>query len=143
MYVQVPKEDVASSLDSLYVNTAALALPSDAPSAAVAAPAAAPAPAPAAPAPQAILYELPDGSKVDVSVLERSLAANAPILSRAVIHHIPGQNFFVSLLALRTQVDSAIGSNSSAAILLHDDVVAAIAARGSSATSTMEAKSDK
>jgi len=185
MYVQVPKEDVASSLDSLYVNTAALALPSDAPSAAVAAPAAAPAPAPAAqsapqfdsvslprpaspsvepsspaggadtavsrvaveispaPAPQAILYELPDGSKVDVSVLERSLAANAPILSRAVIHHIPGQNFFVSLLALRTQVDSAIGSNSSAAILLHDDVIAAIAARGSSATSTMEAKSDK
>jgi hypothetical protein len=127
---------VASSLDSLYVNTAALALPSDAPSAAVAAPA-------AATAPQAILYELPDGSKVDVSVLERSLAANVPILSRAVIHHIPGQNFFVSLLALRTQVDSAIGSNSSAAILLHDDVVAAIAARGSSATSTMEAKSDK
>ena len=56
---------------------------------------------------------------------------------------MPGQNFFVCLMALRTQVDSAIGSDSSAAILLHADVVAAIAACGSSATSTMEAKSDK
>ena len=139
MYVQVPKEDVASSLDSLYVNTAALALPSDPPSAAVAAPAAAPAPQ----APLLSLYQLPDGSKVDVSVLERSLVANAPIVSRAVIHHIPGQNFFACLLALRTQVDPAVGSSPSAAMQLHADVIAAIAARGSSATSTKEAKSDK
>ena len=180
MYAQVPKEDVAASLDSLYVDAGARApQPDVSPAAAAPAPASAPhSPAPAesaslpqprspsvepappagscdatisrvavevSPAPhnQSTCYELQDGSRIDVAAIERSLVSNAPILSRAIVHYVPGHNYLVSLLALRTQVDTIVGGSSSAAITLHDDVIAAIAARGSSATSTMEAKSDK
>lgn len=100
--------------------------------------------------PPGTLCELPDGTKVDISKVERILENAAPILSRAFIYHLPGHTFFVSLLSLRTQpwqsVPPNVGVSGGATLpnhLLHEDVVTAIAARGSSAMTTMEAKSDK
>jgi hypothetical protein len=100
--------------------------------------------------PPGTLCELPDGSKVDISKVEHILENAAPILSRAFVYHLPGHTFFVSLLSLRTQpwqsVPPNVGVSGGATLphhLLHEDVVTAIAARGSSAMTTMEAKSDK
>ena len=100
--------------------------------------------------PPGTLCELPDGTQVDVSKVERILESAAPILSRAFVYHLPGHTFFVSLLSLRTQpwqsVPPNVGVYSGTTLphhLLHEDVVAAISARGSSAMTTMEAKSDK
>jgi hypothetical protein len=100
--------------------------------------------------PPGSLCELPDGTKVDISKVERVLENAAPILSRAFVYHLPGHTFFVSLLSLRTQpwqsVPPNVGVYSGTTLphhLLHEDVVAAISARGSSAMTTMEAKSDK
>jgi hypothetical protein len=96
------------------------------------------------------LCELPDGTQIDLSAVERRLEHAAPILFRAMVYHLPGQTYFVSLLALRTQpwqsVPPNVGGPHAATLphhLLHEDVVSAIAARGSSAMTTMEAKSDK
>ena len=99
-----------------------------------------------APAPPGTMCELPDGTKIDLCAVERRLEDAAPILVRAMVYHLPGQTFFVSLLALRTQsAPSNVGAPQSPALphhLLHEDVIAAITARGSSAMTTMEAKSD-
>jgi hypothetical protein len=102
------------------------------------------------PLPPGTLCELPDGTQVDLSAVERRLEHAAPILFRAMVYHLPGQTYFVSLLALRTQpwqsVPPNVGGPHTATLphhLLHEDVVSAIAARGSSAMTTMEAKSDK
>jgi hypothetical protein len=79
--------------------------------------------------------------------VESRLEAATPILKRAVVHHLPGHSYFVSLLALLTKPTSSNSSISNATPLphhlLHDDVVAAISVRGSSAMTAMEAKSDK
>jgi hypothetical protein len=103
-----------------------------------------------APPPPGSISELPDGTKVDLSEIERRLEGAAPILARAVVYHLPGQTYFVSMLSLRTQAWQSVPSDSGAAVtgalphhLLHEDVVAAISARGSSAMTTMEAKNDK
>ena len=98
-----------------------------------------------APLPSASICELPDGTKVDLSDVERRLEAAAPILARAVVYHMPGHTYFVSMLALRTQSWQSVPSNAGMQphLLLHEDVVAVIAARGSPATTTMEAKNDK
>jgi hypothetical protein len=99
-----------------------------------------------APEPPGTMCELPDGTKIDLCAVERRLEDAAPILARAMVYHLPGQTFFVSLLALRTQsAPSNVGAPQSPALphhLLHEDVIAAISARGSSAMTTMEAKSD-
>ncbi len=103
-----------------------------------------------APPPPGSMCQLPDGTTVDLSDVERRLEAAAPILARAVVYHLPGQTYFVSMLSLKTQawqnVQSSGGAVAAGALphhLLHEDVVAAISARGSSAMTTMEAKNDK
>ena len=105
---------------------------------------------PPALAPPGATCELPDGTRIDLAAVEQRLVDASPILLRAVVYHLPGQTFFVSLLSLRTQswqsVPPNIGGAHAATLphhLLHEDVVTAIAARGSSAMTTMEAKSDK
>ena len=101
-------------------------------------------------APPGTLCVLPDGTAIDLSDVERRLEAASPILSRAVVYHLPGQTYFVCMLALRTQAWQSVPPNVGLSVagglshhLLHEDVVAAIAARGSSAMTTMEAKNDK